>query len=46
MVGHAEAEGAAREIMAISGVEEEDEAVARSYHDTMLLGKLMQNIRQ
>ena len=40
LVGDAEAEGAAREGMVASGGEEEDEAVARSYDDTVLSGKL------
>ena len=46
LVGDAKAEGAAREGRAASGGEEEDEAVARSYHDTVLSGKLCQAIRQ
>ena len=40
LVGDAEAEGTAREVRAASGREEEDEAVARSYNDTVLSGKL------
>ena len=37
--------GAARGVRASSGREEEDEAVARSYHDTFLSGKLRQAVR-
>ena len=37
-----EAEGAAREVRAASGGEEEEEAVARSYHDTVMSGRLHQ----
>ena len=44
LVADAEAEGAAREGRAASGGEEEDEAVARSFHDTVLLGKLRQDV--
>ena len=44
LVGGVEAEGAAREGRAASGGEEEDEAVARIYHDTVLSGKLRQAI--
>ena len=40
LVGDAEAEGAAREGRPASGGEEDDEAVAWSYHDTVLSGKL------
>ena len=44
LVGDAEAEGAAREGRAASGVEDEDETVAQSYHDTVLSGKLNQAV--
>ena len=44
LVGDTEAEGAARERRAASGREEEDEAVARSYHGTVLSGKLPQAV--
>ena len=44
LVGDAEAKGAAREGRAASGGEEEDEAVARSYHNTVLSGKLQQAV--
>ena len=40
LVGGAKAEGDARKGRAASGGEEEDEAVSRSYHDTVLSGKL------
>ena len=43
LVGDVEAEGASREGRAASGGDEEDEAVARSYHDTVLSGKLWQS---
>ena len=46
LVGDAEAEGAAREGRAASGGEEEDEDVARSYHDTVMLGKIRQAVCQ
>ena len=44
LVGDAEAEGAARDGRAASGGEEEDEAVVRSYHDTVLSGKIRQAV--
>ena len=44
LVGEAEVEGYARESRDASGGEEEDEAVARSYHDTVLSGKLRQTV--
>ena len=44
LVGDAEAEGAAREGRAASGGEEEDKAIARSYHDTVFYGKLRQAV--
>ena len=40
LVGDSEAEGAAREVRAASFGKEEDDAVARSYHDTVFSGKL------
>ena len=40
LVGDAEAEGDAREGRATSDREREDEAVSRSYHDTVLSGNL------
>ena len=46
LVGGAEAEGAAREGRSTRGGEEEEEAVARSYHNTVLSGKLLQAVRQ
>ena len=46
IVGDSEAEGATREGRATSGGEDEDEAMARSYHDTVLSGKLRQAVRQ
>ena len=45
LVGYADAEGAAPEGRAASGGKEEDKAVARSYHNTVLSGKLRQAIR-
>ena len=44
LVVDTEAEGAVREGKATSGGEEEDEAVARSYHNTLLSGNLRQVI--
>ena len=44
LVGDAESEGSEREGRAASGGEEEDEAVARSCHRTVLLGKLRQAV--
>ena len=44
LVGDAEAEGAAREDRADSGGKEEEDAVARSYHDTVFSGKLWQAV--
>ena len=46
LVGNAEAEGATREGRAASGREDEDNSVARSYHDTVLYGKLRKDIRR
>ena len=45
LVGDSEAEGAAREGRSASGVEEEDESVASSYHNTVFSGKLRQAVR-
>ena len=45
LVGDPKVEGAVREGRAASGGEEEDEAVARSYHDTVLSGNLRQAVR-
>ena len=44
LVRGADAEGATREGRAASGEEEEDEAVDRSYHETVLSGKLRQAV--
>ena len=44
LVGDTEEEGAARDFRSSSGREEEDKAVVRSYHDTVLLGKLSQAV--
>ena len=46
LVGNAEAEGATPEVRAASDGEEEDEAVARSFHETVLSGKLRQDVRR
>ena len=46
LVGNAEAEGAAREGRDASCGEEEDEGVVRSFHETVLSGKLQQAVRQ
>ena len=45
LVGDTKAEGAAREGRAARIREEEDEAVARSYHDTVLSGKIRPSVR-
>ena len=45
-MGDAEAEGAAREGRAALSGKEEDNAVARSFHETVLLGKLRQAVRR
>ena len=45
-VRYAEAEGVSREGRAARIGEEDDEAVSRSYHDTVLSGKLRQATRQ
>ena len=44
MVGDAEAEGAAREGIAASRGEEEDKAIVRIYHDTVLSGNMIQAV--
>ena len=44
LVGDAEAVGAAREGMAVCGGEEEDKAITRSYHDTVLPGMMRQAV--
>ena len=46
LVGDAEAEGAARKGRAAFSGEEEDDAVARSFHETVLSGKLRQAVRR
>ena len=46
LVGDAEAEGAAREGRAAFSGKEEDDAVERSYHGTVLSGKLQQAVRR
>ena len=46
LVGDAEAEGAAREGRAASGGKEEDDAVAQSFHEKVLSGKLRQAFRR
>ena len=46
LVGDAELEGSACEGRAASGGKEEDEAVVRSYHNTVLSGKLRYAVRQ
>ena len=46
LVGDAVAEGAALEGRAASVGDEEDEAVSRIYHDTVLSGKLRQAVRR
>ena len=45
LVRDAKAEGAAREGRASSDGKEEEEAVARSYHATVFLGKIWQAVR-
>ena len=44
LVGNAEAEGVAQEVRAAFSGKEEDKAVARRYHDTVLSGKLRQAV--
>ena len=45
-MGDVDAEGAAREGKVASVREEEDEAVAKRYHDTVLSGNMRQAVRQ
>ena len=46
LVGDAKAEGADQEGRAASSGEEDNEAIAQSYRDTVLTGKLRQTVRQ
>ena len=46
LVGDAEVEGADQKGRPASGGEEEDDAVAQSYHNTLLSGKLRQAVRR
>ena len=46
LVGDAEAEGAACEVRADFSCEEEDKSMARSFHETVLSGKLRQAVRR
>ena len=46
LVGDSEEEGSAREGRAAFSCKEEDDAVARSCHETVLPGKLRQAVRQ
>ena len=46
LVGDVDTEGAAREVRDAFSGKEEDDAVARSFHETVLLGKLCQAVRQ
>ena len=46
LVGDAKSEGAAQEGRAASGGEEENETVARSFHETVLSRKLQQAVRR
>ena len=46
LVGDAEAEGAAREVRAASGGEEEDDVVARGFRETVLSVKLRQAVHR
>ena len=46
LVGDDEAEAANREVRAAFSGEEEDEAVARSYHDTVFSGKLWKAVHR
>ena len=46
LVGDAEAEGTAREGRAAFSVKEEDDAVAQSFHETVLSGKLRKAVRR
>ena len=44
LVGDAKSEGSSRDVRAASRGEKEDKNMARSYHETMLLGKLRQAV--
>ena len=46
LVGDAEAEGATREGRAAFGGKEEDDTMARGFHETVLLGKLRHAVRR
>ena len=46
LVGDAKAEGAAREGRSASGGDEEEDAVNRSFHETVLSGKLRHAVRR
>ena len=46
LVGDAEAEGAAQEVRAAFSNEEENDAVARGFHETVLSGKLREAVRR
>ena len=46
MVGDAKEEGAAHKGRSAFSVKEEDDAVARIFHETVLSGKLRQAVRQ
>ena len=46
LVGDAEAEGSDQEGRAAFSVEEEEDAVAQSFHETVLSGKLRQAVRR
>ena len=46
LVGDARAEGAAREGRAAFSSKEKDDAMARSFHETVLSGKLQQAVHQ
>ena len=46
LVGDAETEGAAQEVRAASSGKERGDAMARSYHDAVLSGKLRQAVRR
>ena len=46
LVGNVKAEGTAQEGKAAFGGEEEDKAMARIYHDTVLSGKLRHSVRR
>ena len=46
LTGGVETEGDGREVRSASGGEEEDEVVARGYHNSVLSGKLRQAVHQ